>query len=182
MRFRSLLCIALAVPLVRGSTDVERLSPSSFPAAPKNVVDWLIKQDCSIPQAEPELGAKHATRANNLISGEFAAKGQKDWAALCSRKGSSSIVLLWGGKSGCEVVLAESEDNLSIQKGVGGKWVYSRLISSVGREQILRRQKAFGGTVPSPLEHQGIDDVFVGKASVTYYCHQGRWLTLQGAD
>jgi hypothetical protein len=31
-------------------------------------------------------------------------------------------------------------------------------------------------------KHQGIDDMFVGKASVTNYCYQGKWLTLQGAS
>jgi hypothetical protein len=181
--FQDLFCIALAVPLLQGAdqtAEIRRLSVSSFPAAPKQVSDWLKTQECSIPQAE--VDANHKTTANNLISGEFAAKGQKDWAALCSHNGLSAIVVLWGGESRCGGALAVSADNHSMQTGVGGKWIYSRLISAIGPQQILKRQKAFGGSVPSPLVHQGIDDAFVGKASVTYYCHKGTWLELQGTD
>jgi len=119
---------------------------------------------------------------NNLIFGGFAAKGQRDWAALCSRNGSSAVVVLWGGKSRCDSVLAEADDSLSMQGDGGGKFVYSRMISRIGKQEILGHQKAYGGKVPSVLDHQGIDDIFVGKASVTRYCHQGEWLALQGAD
>jgi hypothetical protein len=30
--------------------------------------------------------------------------------------------------------------------------------------------------------HAGINDVFVGKASVVWYWHQGKWLELTGAN
>jgi hypothetical protein len=133
-----------------------------------------------IPQLE--LSPKYAMPPNNLISGEFAAKGQKDWAALCSRNGSSSILVLWGGDSRCDGVLADGADSLFMQKDADGIQIYSRAISPVGREQMLKRKEAFGGSVPLPLVHEGIDDAFLGKASVTHYCNRGKWLKLQGAD
>jgi hypothetical protein len=173
-----LLFSFVLVPLHATDPDlgVQRRSPSSFRNVPNDVMKWLQKQKCLIPQVQ------EVPTPNNLISGEFAAKGQKDWAALCSRNSSSTIVVLWGGKSRCDGVLAESADSLSMQDGGRGKYVYSRMISPIGERQILKRQKAFGGTVPTPLAHQGIDDIFVGKASVTYYCHRGEWRKLQGAD
>jgi hypothetical protein len=173
---------ATALSQVADNTlKIDRRAPTAFSAAPKHVIDWLRKQECSIPQAEvPDY---HPTKTpHNLISGEFAAKGQKDWAALCSRNGTSSIKVLWGGKSRCAGELNEESDINYMQSGVGGKFVYSRLISVVRKQQILERQIAFDGKLPSALEHHGIDDIFVGKGSVTHYCHEGKWLTLQGAD
>ena len=40
----------------------------------------------------------------------------------------------------------------------------------------------YGGPKPPPLDHDGINDMFVGKASVVWYRYQGRWLQLTGAD
>jgi len=46
----------------------------------------------------------------------------------------------------------------------------------------MRHYRAYGGPEPPPIEHQGIDDAFLGKASITWYFHKGKWLRLQGAD
>jgi hypothetical protein len=59
---------------------------------------------------------------------------------------------------------------------------YSRAISPVGREFIVRHYVAYGGVKPPPIDHQGIDDAFVGKASVVFYFYRGKWLELTGAD
>ncbi len=32
------------------------------------------------------------------------------------------------------------------------------------------------------VNHDGIGDVFVGKASTTLYCMEGKWVELDGAD
>jgi hypothetical protein len=42
--------------------------------------------------------------------------------------------------------------------------------------------RAYGGPKPPPIDHQGIDDAFLEKASVTFYFHKGNWLQLTGAD
>lgn len=42
--------------------------------------------------------------------------------------------------------------------------------------------RAYGGPEPPPIDHQGIDDAFLEKASTTWYYDGGRWLQLQGAD
>jgi hypothetical protein len=59
---------------------------------------------------------------------------------------------------------------------------YSRAISPVGREFIMRHHQGYGGVKPPPIDHQGIDDAFVGKASVVLYFYRGKWLELTGAD
>jgi hypothetical protein len=40
----------------------------------------------------------------------------------------------------------------------------------------------YGGPKPPPLDHEGISDIFIGKASVVWYWYRDRWLKLQGAD
>jgi hypothetical protein len=35
---------------------------------------------------------------------------------------------------------------------------------------------------PPRIDHKGIDDAFVGKASEVHYYYRGKWLELQGAD
>ena len=46
----------------------------------------------------------------------------------------------------------------------------------------MRHYRAYGGPEPPPIDHHGIDDAFLEKASVTWQdFHQGKWLQLQGA-
>ena len=38
----------------------------------------------------------------------------------------------------------------------------------------MRHYDAYGGPKPPPIDHQGIDDAFVEKASVVHYFHRGK--------
>ena len=58
----------------------------------------------------------------------------------------------------------------------------SREIEAVDRNYITVHYRAYGGPKPPPIDHKGINDVFVGKASVVYYLYKGEWLQLTGAD
>ena len=57
-----------------------------------------------------------------------------------------------------------------------------RGIDAVGRDFIMRHYEAYGGPKPPPIDHQGVEDVFIEKASVVWYFYQGQWLKLTGAD
>jgi hypothetical protein len=54
------------------------------------------------------------------------------------------------------------------------------MIGSVGEKEILQFHDVFGGPKPPPIDHEGIDDIFLEKGSRVYYCVQGEWLKLQG--
>jgi len=41
-------------------------------------------------------------------------------------------------------------------------------ISAVDRKFILRHYRAYGGPNPPPIDHNGIDDSFLEKASVIW--------------
>jgi hypothetical protein len=74
------------------------------------------------------------------------------------------------------------EDRNFLQGISAGNIGFSRGISPAGRDFIMRHYKAYGGPVPPRLDHQGIDDAFLEKASVTYYFYNGNWMKLTGAD
>jgi len=46
----------------------------------------------------------------------------------------------------------------------------------------MRHFSPYGGPTPPQIDHQGIDDAFIEKASVTWYFDGGSWLKLTGAD
>lgn len=163
-------------PWLEADRTVVRLTPSAFPELPQSVRLELGRRGCTIPQV-PGIGG-----FENVIKGEFAKPGQTDWAVLCSVNRVSSILIFWNGSDAGAAEIEKREDIRSLQSAEGDRIVYSRLITPVGAGFITQHYEAYGGPTPPPLDHQGIDDAFVGKASVVQYFYQGAWLHLTGAD
>ena len=160
----------------KAERDIKRVPPSAFKELPMAIVKQLEARGCTIPQAA-DISEPH-----NVIRGEFAQSGQMDWAVLCSKEGKSSILIFWQKPTACSSELPASEDKFWLQ-GLGqGRIGYSRKITAVGKKYVLDHFRTYGGPTPPALDHEGIDDAFVEKASVVHYCHQGKWLDLQGAD
>jgi hypothetical protein len=155
---------------------IVRLSPGAIRELPANVAKELQRRGCTIPQET--RSKKH----NNVIKGEFAKPGQLDWAVLCSVKGISTILVFWNGSEKNPAALAPMEDRIYIQAFKKDQFWYSRGIRPVGRDYIARHHDAYGGPKPPPINHQGIDDVFMEKGSVVWYFYNGQWLKLSGAD
>ncbi len=160
----------------RADREVRRLPPTAFSQLPANLVKDLQRRGCTIPQ-------EHFTKEpHNVIRGEFARPGQTDWAVLCSINRVSSILVYWNGSETNPAELGKGEDRSVLQtlseQGIG----YSRQIKAVGSQWILRYHSYHGGPEPPPIDHLGIENSFVGKASVILYYSAGQWLRLQGAD
>ena len=155
---------------------IVRLQPTAFPDLPRNVVRELKRRDCTIPQGP------FTKRAHNVIRGEFAEPGQTDWAVLCSVKGVSTILVFWNGSEKNPAEIAAMEDRNFLQGITADEIGYSRGIRAAGKDFIMRHYAAYGGPKPPPIDHQGIDDAFIEKASVTWYFYRGEWLRLTGAD
>jgi hypothetical protein len=49
-------------------------------------------------------------------------------------------------------------------------------------DYILEHAREFNGPAPPAKDHGGINNIYVGKASEVLFCHQGKWVKLQGAD
>jgi hypothetical protein len=150
------------------ASEVRKLKPSDFPALPSQIRRELERRGCSIPQVSIE--GYEAGEKQNVVSGEFARKGQTDWAALCSRRGQTAIHIFWGGPTKCAGVIGSAPDNAE------------RYIGMADAKYIRAHYENYGGRKPPPLLHQGINDGFAEKGSQVWYCYRGKWRVLQGAD
>ena len=153
------------------------MSPSEFKTLPIKIEKELQRQGCTIPQVY------YSEKFWNVIQGEFAKQGQKDWAVLCSRNGVSSILIFWSGPTqDCDNEVAPAKDKEFLQ-GIGdGKIGFSRAISPASKKFIHSAHKTYGGPEPPPIDHEGINDEFMDKGFVIHYCYEGKWLQLQGSD
>jgi hypothetical protein len=156
-------------------SEVRRLEPDAFAELPPAVVSELRRRGCQIPQPP-------ASAPVNVIRGEFFAAGSRDWAVLCSARRSVSVLVFPEGSAAGVRELAAFAEDTHIQDFGRGVMEYSRGITPVGRDYILEHYQAHGGPAPPPIDHQGINDAFLEKASVVHYFYQGKWLGLTGAD
>lgn len=161
----------------RADEAVVGLKPDVFSLLPKNLVLYLNARRCTIPQSFED------STSHNVIRGQFAQVGQFDWAVLCSRNGVSSILVFWKGSTRSVAEIARSDDKSFLQTINGaGKIGFSRAIGVVDKNYILEHYRQYGGRKPPQVEHQGINDAFIEKASSVRYFYRRRWLELQGAD
>jgi hypothetical protein len=155
---------------------IRRLPVEAFPDLPTTVAGVLRARNCRVPQPSPD-GAPR-----NVIHGEFFAQGEAGWAALCSVNNLTTLLAFRNDRDRNPDTVTTSEDRVHLQ-GLGGNQIgYSRQIIAAGRDFIMRHYRAYGGPAPPPIDHHGIDDAFLGKASITWYFYQGKWLQLAGAD
>lgn len=154
----------------------KRLAPSVFVNLPIALRADLERRGCTIPQPFT------ATRPENVIKGRFTSPDQTDWAVLCSRRQVSSILVFRGGSASAVVEIASQPDRSFLQ-GIGkGAIGFSRALGIADAKYIQVHYDSYGGPRPPPLDHEGINDIFVEKASVVRYWYRGRWLELTGAD
>ena len=161
---------------------VHLLSPDTFPELPKPVHDSLVSRRCRIPVP----GAYKA----NVITGAFTAKGAVEWAVLCSAHDTSQILIL-NARNGVVVdSLNKSGDAAWIQSDVNHTWLFSRMIGVVPMS-VLNIVPAdtttedvvyYGAFLPKPIDHDGIDEAFMDKASSTFYFAQGKWIRVSSSD
>jgi len=158
--------------------DILRIHPEEVTNLPLTIRTQLQERGCTIPQTPFWPSEIH-----NIVQGEFAEKGQQDWAVLCSRNSHSTIMIFWGGPVRCPSELSLLADDIFIQ-GLGkGKFGFSRKISVTTRASITHLADSFGeGGYPPPGEHQGLSDAFVEKASTGWYCSEGKWVPVAGMD
>lgn len=153
-----------------------RLPALAFLELPSLVRRELDRRGCTIPQVWD------AAKPVNVIKGSFLRAGQIDWAALCSVSRISTI-LIFRNSIADHVSEIGSEGDVHKLQGVGGDKIGdSREICVVGREFIIRQYQDYEGVKPPPIKHRGIDDAFVGKASMVHYFYGGKWIGLTGAD
>ena len=162
----------------REDPDRGHLQPNAFSDLPASIRADLEQRGCSVPQSYPD------SIPHNVIRGRFTSPDEVDIAVLCARD-STLTILVFRGASTDSVAELASQPHLDerIAGDTASTFWHSRAIDSVDSSYIRIRFEAYGGPKPPPvLDHEGINDIFVGKASVVWYWYGGRWLQLQGAD
>jgi hypothetical protein len=154
--------------------SVTRLAPGAFPGLPAAVRDELVRRGCVVPQPSG------AASAENVISGTFRDGSKGDWAVLCSREGSSSVLVFWNGAAqGVDEISKQADTDYLQAPRSGPFYTYERRISTASPERIRKPKQ---NRKLAPFEHDGIDDAFVGNGSVIHYFRQGQWEELQGGE
>jgi hypothetical protein len=163
----------------RAARQIRWLPPSAFKDAPKWVVDDLAASGCTIPQPSP------AGEPVNLIRGQFARRGEWDWAAVCSKGGKSRVVILWGGQPACPSDLWEVEDADRLEVMAPGEIGYDFTLIHLGPGAI---RKDIHDWEPPPWEakvkavtHDGIE-LGTGKGADILYCRSGEWTVVASGD
>lgn len=170
------LLVVTSAPATLASSGVVYRAPDSYSELPPPIVAALDDEGCRVPQGTIE-GQVVAT---NVISGSFAATGQLDWAVLCAGNGHQYIRVFWGGSTTCPTridkgpMMSEAE----LKRGLA----FDRAIDTVDRKFIVDHYEAYGGPKPPDITHLGINYAYLERASVVHYCHEGKWLSLTGAD
>ena len=196
MRKKTQLCLCLSLALAAGMSlgqdthtrsewdradeETVRLPPDAFDDLPDAVQKELTVRGCTIPQR-----FHRGLEKSNVIRGHFTQADQTDIAVLCSRE-RVSVILVFRGGSVKEVAELASKPDAHYLQGIGnGEIGFSRVLGVASPEYIRYCYEAleqYDVPKPPPLDHDGIDDYFDGKASGIWYWYGGKWLSLAGAD
>ena len=161
---------AQAAPL---PDSVLRLAPSAFPLLPVAIRQDLNRRHCLVPQPYD------AHAPTNVAQGAFTAVRVSEWAILCSARDTSQIIILRILSSG-EVRAVDSLEraaDIGWVQGIDDKrWGFSRLIRTLSRDRIHAWRRDDGGrAIPQPIDHDAIEQAFIGKAADAFYYAAGRW-------
>ena len=155
--------------------NVVRLSPMEFEYVPLPVRKQLTEMGCTIPQVSSNIHGGYVGQKHNIVSGQFATPEQTDWAAICSRNGRSSVVVLWGGSVNCKSAVTAARRDSSMME-------FDRLVLRLlpWRKGLYNSDKEAG--VPETRTHDALNYAILERAAVAYYCHEGEWLRFITSD
>lgn len=172
--------VAMTAVLIAATVRAQHvvsLSPDAFAEIPAAVRSELHRRGCRIPQP-------FASRApQGIVRGRFYRPGVVDVAALCMQ-GDASVILIFRGADANAVEELQPRPNDDFMQTIdeAGRTGFSRAIAVASPAVIRRQQARYGGPLPKLLDHDGIDDLFVEKASTIWYWQDGKWLPLTGSD
>ena len=155
--------------------DPVHLQAAAFTILSGAIREDLQRRGCTIPQSFPD------STPHNVVQGRFMSADEVDAAVLCATD-STTVILVYRGGSDSSVVELAAEPHVDEPAAGDTVFWHSRAINSVDSTYIRVRYERYGGPKPPPIDHQDINDIYVGKGSVVWYWHDGKWLKLQGAD
>lgn len=161
----------------RANAEMPRLKPEAFTDLPTAVRRDLEGRGCLVPQT-------YATSVpTNVAVGHFTSAATSDIAVLCSQERVSTIVVFHGGRTETVSEIARAPDADFLQVIVAGGVIgFSRRIDAWPPKYFEDHSRADGESMRTRPDHDGIREMFMGKASVVWYWSAGKWLKLQRPD
>ena len=180
--FAALASAAQVVPAIRPGTittgdvalataGIPRFTADRYPALPPSVREALTTINCQIPQTSLTEGPM------NVVQGEFAIHGQRDWAALCSNGMVTEVRVVWGGPERCEDRLATRQDSDSIALATPTMANYTRRIDTVPPNRVQNYLLRFRSRLSETPEHDAIEETINGTG-YAHYCAGGYWQSI----
>ncbi len=149
----SLAALVYIPPLIRPGVPVRR-----FPQLPDTVARDLNRRGCNV------------VRGNNVISGDFTASGQRDWAILCQQGNQASLLIYLAGSSEPAV--------FGTNGALGDDPESARRIRIASFDYVAKHNP---GIRPADVPGACIEDG-AGMGSSIYCYLNGAWVRLAGAD
>lgn len=173
-RIRIALIFLLSVELLAQDKPQKRVSPDTYARVPATIRSELKKRNCELPETKNWEGT-----LLNVVQGHFADAHQTDWAAICILPdGSTRALMLWGKAASCP---PEIHSGWALNEHFPPGEAGSLYLRKAPPKDILAFREAFGEPNQTPVTHDGVE-VGGDKASLIYYCENGKWLELQGND
>jgi hypothetical protein len=149
---------------------IRYLPPSSFPNLPASVVDSLNHLGCMIPQTYA------AHRPENVIHGAFEHAGSSDWAALCSAKGTVSLLVYFASAPERPLTLFAMPETERLQAHDGSAVLgFNWGIDPASPQRIHDAQTGMEHRPPRP-DHDAIASSIVDHRATYYlYAKSEKW-------
>jgi hypothetical protein len=148
---------------------IRRLPVSSYPQLPAEVANELNRRGCLIPQTY------EAHAPENVVEASLERPGSKDWAVLCSEKGSVSLLVFFGESETNVRVLATAQETERLEaQGAAGALGFDWGIDVATPEQV--REAQAGMRKPPPrLDHDALAESVIDGETVYHYYAAGTW-------
>ena len=156
---------------------IRHLPVSSFPELPPAARQELEQRGCLIPQTYQAHGPE------NAIHGSLERAGASDWAVLCSTRGTVSLLVFFGSRSGQEpLVLATAPETERLQINIAtGTLGFNWGIDDATPQQVHEAQ---AGLDPRPAmpDHDALADSTVDRRTVYHFYAKGAWTLAEMPD
>ena len=165
--YYSRFCLLLLLSIFFNNIQAnEYIKPDSLKWLSKDIQKALLEKQCVIPKVIHWEYSSTKIPVTGVLVGQFAAQGQYDIAVICSNEKNHFIRFFWGGSIMCKNELPSFGESIQI----------------TNEENMLEHALAYGGEKPKEIIHDPIEDIFLGKGSLVYYCSNGEWKKYAGAD
>jgi hypothetical protein len=151
---------------------IRRLPVSSFPQLPEAVQLELNRRGCLIPQTY------EAHAPENVVEASLVRAGSKDWAVLCSVKGTVSLLVFFADRAQ-PVVLASAQETERLQEhGTAGVLGFDWGIDAATPKQVHEAQAGMPNPPPR-LDHDALAETVIDQTTVYDFYTGGAWTVVE---